>query len=135
MDMPVRKDLAPALSRLSPPPSVMQVSLQTGQGTAQLLQEIERRLTLMFQAPADTAVPTRARHRELLQKVRVLPVPTDLTHGQCVKQLEAYLAAPQDIDLAAEALRQAATCLGRITGRIDTEEVLDRVFREFCIGK
>lgn len=52
-----------------------------------------------------------------------------------MKQLEAYLAAPQDIDLAAEALRQAATCLGRITGRIDTEEVLDRVFREFCIGK
>lgn len=59
-----------------------------------------------------------------------------LSHAQqCVKQLEAYLAAPQDIDFAAEALRQAATCLGRITGRIDTEEVLDRVFREFCIGK
>lgn len=71
MDMPVRKDLAPALGRLSPPPSVMQVSLQTGQGTEQLLQEIERRLALMFQLPTDTAVPSRARHRELLQKVGV----------------------------------------------------------------
>lgn len=50
-------------------------------------------------------------------------------------QLNAYVAAPQDIELAAEALRQAAACLGRITGRIDPEEVLDRVFREFCIGK
>lgn len=37
--------------------------------------------------------------------------------------------------LGAEELRHAATDLGRITGRVDVEEVLDVVFREFCIGK
>jgi tRNA modification GTPase len=37
--------------------------------------------------------------------------------------------------LAAEDLRQAAHALGRITGRVDVEEILDVIFREFCIGK
>lgn len=46
------------------------------------------------------------------------------------------LANPQaDVVLAAEELRQAAGALGRITGRVDVEEVLEVVFREFCIGK
>jgi len=40
-----------------------------------------------------------------------------------------------DVVLGAEELRHAASDLGRITGRVDVEEVLDVVFREFCIGK
>jgi tRNA modification GTPase len=38
-------------------------------------------------------------------------------------------------ELAAEDLRSAATTLGRLLGRIDVEDVLDVIFREFCIGK
>jgi tRNA modification GTPase len=38
-------------------------------------------------------------------------------------------------ELAAEDLRLAARALGRITGRVDVEDVLDVIFREFCIGK
>jgi len=38
-------------------------------------------------------------------------------------------------ELIAEDLRSAATALGRLTGRVDVEEVLDVIFREFCIGK
>jgi tRNA modification GTPase len=38
-------------------------------------------------------------------------------------------------ELAAEDVRLAARSLGRITGRIDVEEMLDVIFREFCIGK
>ncbi len=38
-------------------------------------------------------------------------------------------------DLVAEELRTAATALGRLTGRIDVEDVLDALFGEFCIGK
>lgn len=41
----------------------------------------------------------------------------------------------QDIVLSAEELRQAANALGRITGRIDVENVLDVLFGQFCIGK
>lgn len=42
-----------------------------------------------------------------------------------------------DIDLAitAEYLREAIRCIGRITGAINTEEILDVIFRDFCIGK
>lgn len=47
-----------------------------------------------------------------------------------------YLATPsEEIVLAAEELRQAANALGRITGRVDVEDVLDALFSQFCIGK
>jgi tRNA modification GTPase len=38
-------------------------------------------------------------------------------------------------DIIAEELRTAATMLGRLTGRVDVEDVLDVIFRDFCIGK
>lgn len=41
----------------------------------------------------------------------------------------------EDIVLAAEELRQAANSLGRVTGKIDVEDVLDALFGQFCIGK
>jgi tRNA modification GTPase len=38
-------------------------------------------------------------------------------------------------ELIAEELRMAATALGRLTGRVDVEDILDVIFRDFCIGK
>jgi tRNA modification GTPase len=38
-------------------------------------------------------------------------------------------------ELVAEELRSAATTLGRLTGRVDVEDILDVIFRDFCIGK
>jgi len=38
-------------------------------------------------------------------------------------------------ELVAEGLRHALVGLGRLTGRVDVEEVLDVIFREFCVGK
>ena len=38
-------------------------------------------------------------------------------------------------ELAAEELRAAAHSLGRLLGRVDVEDVLDVIFREFCVGK
>jgi len=38
-------------------------------------------------------------------------------------------------ELVAEDLRLAARALGRVTGRVDVEDILDQVFRSFCIGK
>ena len=53
---------------------------------------------------------------------------------ECAACLERFglAGAPE---LAAEELRLAARALGRVTGRIDVEDLLDVVFREFCIGK
>ena len=49
---------------------------------------------------------------------------------------ELTQALAQDApELRAENLRLAARALGRIGGRVEVEEVLDRLFREFCIGK
>ena len=39
------------------------------------------------------------------------------------------------VDVSAEYLREASFWLGKITGEIDLEEILDVVFAEFCIGK
>jgi len=39
------------------------------------------------------------------------------------------------VELAAEDVRLAARSLARISGRVDAEDVLDRVFARFCIGK
>ena len=39
------------------------------------------------------------------------------------------------IDMAAEELRLASSELGRITGAVDVEDVLDKLFADFCIGK
>ncbi len=44
-------------------------------------------------------------------------------------------AAAGQEELIAEELRLAARALGRLTGRVDVEDILDVIFRDFCIGK
>ncbi|MEJ8574954.1 tRNA uridine-5-carboxymethylaminomethyl(34) synthesis GTPase MnmE [Microbaculum marinum] len=70
-----------------------------------------------------------------------IPVITRVRHR---RELESAAAALEraggldyrsDPDLVAEELRAAANALGRVTGRIDVEDVLDAIFRDFCIGK
>lgn len=49
--------------------------------------------------------------------------------------LRSLRAAPEDVVPAAEELRYAAQAIGKISGLIDVEDILDAVFRDFCIGK
>ena len=79
---------------------------------------VEDRLAGAGEAP----VLTRARHREALEEAA----------GALARALEAPPEAPE---LLAEDMRLALRELGRITGRVDVEELLDVVFRDFCIGK
>ena len=53
------------------------------------------------------------------------------------EHIETYheISPERAAELVAEDVRLAARSLGRITGRVDVEEVLDVIFREFCIGK
>ncbi|MCA1940924.1 MAG: tRNA uridine-5-carboxymethylaminomethyl(34) synthesis GTPase MnmE, partial [Caenispirillum bisanense] len=63
---------------------------------------------------------TRERHRRAL--------------AECVEALAQARAAALP-ELAGEDLRMAARALGRITGRVEVDELLDVIFRDFCIGK
>lgn len=99
--------------------SLFFISVKTGLGIEQLLSRLQE----MVKGKADSggAMPlTRARHRHALE--------------ECVGAMKRAQKAKLP-ELAAEDLRIAARALGRITGRIDVEEVLDVVFRDFCIGK
>ena len=71
----------------------------------------------------EPALVTRERHRRALEET--------------VVALDRALqrSAPGQEDILAEDLRLAARALGRLTGRVDVENVLDVIFRDFCIGK
>ncbi len=76
-------------------------------------------------AVGEAAVVTRARHRGALEETATA---LDRALAESARQ------SPRE-ELIAEELRHAAWALGRLTGRVDVEDVLDKIFREFCIGK
>lgn len=66
------------------------------------------------------------------------PIISRARHRRALEETEKALSRAvgvASLELAAEDVRLAARALGRITGRIDVEEMLDVIFREFCIGK
>ncbi|MBI2235873.1 MAG: tRNA uridine-5-carboxymethylaminomethyl(34) synthesis GTPase MnmE [Magnetospirillum sp.] len=102
-----------------PPPGMLPISARSGDGLDTLVARLEQEVAARMAAAAP-AVLTRARHRAAVE--------------DCVAALRRFDPSP-GMELAAEDLRLAARALGRITGRIDVEDVLDVVFAEFCIGK
>ncbi|MGV8997629.1 MAG: tRNA uridine-5-carboxymethylaminomethyl(34) synthesis GTPase MnmE [Parvibaculaceae bacterium] len=99
------------------------ISALTGQGIDALVAALEARVGELFGA-GEYAPITRARHREGLEA--------------CVLNLTRALeglSSGRESALVAEDLRLAMRALGRITGRVDVEDLLDVVFRDFCIGK
>jgi tRNA modification GTPase len=97
----------------------MAVSAKTGAGIAELLTRLEAEVANRYDTQGAPTI-TRARHRAALT--------------ECRYALARAFEASQP-ELLAEDLRLAARALGRITGRVGVEDVLDVIFREFCIGK
>jgi tRNA modification GTPase len=100
-------------------PRELGLSVRTGQGMPELLTRLAAEVASRV-GDVGGPVITRARHRDALR--------------DSAAALARFQGAPL-AELAAEDLRHAARCLGRITGRVDVEDVLDLIFREFCIGK
>lgn len=96
------------------------ISARTGAGVDGLLREITAFVANSF-AAAESPLITRSRYRSGL--------------SACRAALIAALEDGRGLELRAEDLRQATDALGRITGRVDVEDLLDVIFRDFCIGK
>ena len=98
------------------------LSATTGEGFDRLLAQLAR-YAESFMAGAESALVTRERHRRALED----------TLAALLRALGPDVAGRED--LLAEELRIAARALGRLTGRVDVEDILDVIFRDFCIGK
>jgi tRNA modification GTPase len=110
-------DLAPA----SLGGGVLPLSVKTSEGLDSLIARLAEAVREAADVGESPAI-TRARHRRELER------------GAAA--LGRFLAGDfGELELRAEDLRQAATALGRLTGRVDVEDILDRIFSEFCIGK
>lgn len=97
------------------------ISSVTGDGLDQLAEIITARASAAVGDPSSPAI-MQERHRQQLQIA--LDALGDLVNGN-----------PLEAELRAEDVRRAIAALGRITGRVDAEDVLDQVFSRFCIGK
>ena len=95
------------------------VSAVSGAGVEALLQRLARLAGDLLPAGA-APVLTRARHRAAVV--------------EALSALRRSIEAPAP-ELVAEEVRLAVRAIGRITGRVDVEDLLDLIFREFCIGK
>ena len=97
------------------------VSVQEDHGLDQLFEMLQQ-YVVSAMAPREVPSLTRVRHRSALEEV--------------VEHLSRFSEnAGIDAVLAAEDVRMAARALGKITGRVGVEDMLDIVFGDFCIGK
>jgi tRNA modification GTPase len=101
-------------------PSGIALSAKTGQGVSELIDLLSKYAEEGL-AGGEPAVITRARHRAELEAA-----------AEALSRFREERGGPE---IKAEELRIAARHLGRLTGRIDVEEVLGAIFSEFCIGK
>jgi tRNA modification GTPase len=104
------------------PEQVFRISAVGGAGIGALVSDLARHAASIF-VRGDPPLITRERHRRALEQARAA--------------LERGIVGGPDgaDDILAEELRLAARALGRLTGRVDVEDVLDMIFRDFCIGK
>ena len=98
------------------------VSVKENKNVDELIKKIKDQLSNKFTLSKNILV-TRERHRIKL--------------NHCLKEINNFLEKDQkkDIEMAAEDLRLATRHLGGIVGKVDVEEILGSIFKDFCIGK
>ncbi|MFL2890074.1 MAG: tRNA uridine-5-carboxymethylaminomethyl(34) synthesis GTPase MnmE [Pelagibacteraceae bacterium] len=98
------------------------VSVKDNKNIDILIKKIKEKLSKKFTSN-NSALISRERHRVKL--------------NDCLKEIDKFLKKDQnkDIELAAEDLRMATRHLGSIVGKVDVEEILGSIFKDFCIGK
>jgi len=101
---------------------VVTISVKENKNIDKLIDLIKKQLKDKF-IKNDNVLVTRERHRNKL--------------NLCFQELNNFLKKrhDKDIELAAEDLRMASRHLGSIIGKVDVEEILGSIFKDFCIGK
>jgi tRNA modification GTPase len=105
--------------RVPPQGGIHEISALTGAGLDELIAALTNFVQGALTSDEDILV-TRERHRAALQDTLAALDRAQRAGGE---------------DIIAEELRLAARALGRLTGRVDVEDILDVIFRDFCIGK
>jgi len=126
--IPVRTkaDLAPTQEQLNGPGSAIAVSAATGSGLQDLLAAIDASIdNQQGVIAADLPILTKARHRKALESA----------HAEAEQFKRAWATGELPISVAAVHLRTAIAELEELIGTFEIEEVLDRVFSSFCVGK
>ncbi len=97
-------------------------SVKNNKNINKLINLVKAKLSKKFTSN-NSALITRERHRIKL--------------NDCLKEINKFLKKDQskDLELAAEDLRMATRHLGSIVGKVDVEEILGSIFKDFCIGK
>ncbi|GAB4357869.1 MAG: tRNA uridine-5-carboxymethylaminomethyl(34) synthesis GTPase MnmE [Methylohalobius crimeensis] len=101
---------------------VVYLSAKTGAGVELLRTHLKQ--TMGFEAEAEDALAARRRHLQALARAR-----------DYLSQAREALDSLQASDLAAEDLRLAQQALGEIIGEVTNDDLLGKIFSEFCIGK
>jgi tRNA modification GTPase len=105
--------------RPEPNPAVLAISALTGTGLAELRARLSAEAFALTQSSGPPPL-TRARHRSALQ-----------TAARWLADAETAI----EPELRGEAMRLALRAIGTITGHVGVEDILDSIFRQFCIGK
>ncbi|MEM7225053.1 MAG: tRNA uridine-5-carboxymethylaminomethyl(34) synthesis GTPase MnmE [Pseudomonadota bacterium] len=113
-------DLVPTDGCIPDDRIVIPISAKTGKGVPELLSLLKARVAELLTGGTEAPAITRIRHRQAVV--------------DCRDALARSLSTDAP-ELIAEDLRLAVRALGRITGRVDVEDLLDVIFQEFCIGK
>jgi tRNA modification GTPase len=121
-----KADLPPRCSQadLGGGAAVCTLSAKTGAGIDRLRSEIRRQLIGPGADSVETVLVSNVRHRTALRRA-----------SESLRQALDSVAAKAPAELIAVDVRAAADALGEITGAITTDEILERIFSEFCIGK
>jgi len=122
-DLPAKITIEQA-ARLSPGKKVLKISALRGEGLERLEQEIADYIWGGKSASGAEVLVTNIRHREALEKAQVFL-------KRAIKATEASRGA----EIVALEIKEAQASLGEIIGKISCEDILDRIFSQFCIGK
>ncbi len=106
------------------PPDALRVSARTGQGIERLRQTIVSRLTSGHASAGEMIGSTAARCRESLRQTR-----------DALARALAAARSESGEELIAMDLREGLDHLGEMVGAVYTDDLLDRIFSQFCIGK